>query len=110
MTYNIFVPVSRPLKCNLPMWTGGYCLLCYYILFCTKPAYLTARAWPFSIDFNDNHFGCGTKKMYTGGGRETILLLQIMALEMAYRCWLVCVVRVMSGLKWKWRGYSTKSS
>ena len=60
MTYNIFV--SRPLKCHLPMQAGGYYLLCYYILFCTKPTYLTARAWPFSIDFNDNNFGCGTKK------------------------------------------------
>ena len=47
MTYNIFV--SRPLKCHLPMRAGGYYLLRYYILFCTKPAYLTAGAWPFSM-------------------------------------------------------------
>ena len=59
MTYNILV--SCPLKYHLPMRVGGYYLLCYYILCCTKPAFLTARAWPFSIDFNDNNFGCGTK-------------------------------------------------
>ena len=57
------VLVSLPLKCHLPMWAGGYYLLCYYILFY---AYLTAGAWPFSIDFNDSNFGCnfecGTKK------------------------------------------------
>ena len=52
------------------MRAGGYYLLCYYILFCTKPAYLTARTWPFSIDFNDNNFGCGTKKcMWVGDGK-----------------------------------------
>ena len=66
MTYNIVV--SRPLKYNLPMRVGGYYLLCYYILFCTKPAYLTARAWPFSIHFNDNNFGCGTHKQCTRAG------------------------------------------
>ena len=65
MTYNILV--SCPLKCHLPMQAGGYYLLCYYILFCTKPAYLTARAWQFSIYFNDNNFRCGTKK-YTWAG------------------------------------------
>ena len=49
MTYNI--PVSHPLKCHLPMRAGSYYLLCYYILFCTKPTYLTARVWPFTIHF-----------------------------------------------------------
>ena len=45
------------------MQVDSYYLLCYYILFCTKSAaYLTARAWPFSIHFNDNNFGCGIKK------------------------------------------------
>ena len=68
MTYNNIIFVSRPLKCHLPMRVGGYYLLCYYILFCTKPAYLTVGAWPFSIDFNDNNFGCGTKNAC---GRET---------------------------------------
>ena len=55
------------------MRVGGY-YLCYYMLFCTKPTYLTVRAWPFSIDFNDNDFGCGTKKMHVGWGWETIIL------------------------------------
>ena len=68
MTYNKLV--SRPLKCHLPTRAGTYYLLCYYISFCTKPAYLTSRAWPFSLDFNDNNFGCGTKKcMRAGDGK-----------------------------------------
>ena len=66
----IIILVSRPLKWYLPMWAGSYYLLCYYVLFCTKPTYLTARAWPFSVDFNDNNFGCGTKKcMQVGDGK-----------------------------------------
>ena len=69
MTYNILV--SRPLKCHVPMRAGGYYLLCYYILFCTKPAYLTAGAWPFSIDFNNN-FRCGTKKCTWAGNYYNI--------------------------------------
>ena len=52
-------PLWHPQKCHIPMRAGSY-LLCCYILFCTKPGNLTARAWPFSIDFNN--FGCGTKK------------------------------------------------
>ena len=75
MTYNILV--SRPLKCHLPMRVGSYYLLCYYILFCTKPTDLTARVWPFSIDFNDNNFGCVPKNA-CGRGQETIIL-QVMA-------------------------------
>ena len=72
MTYNILV--SHPLKMPLTH-AAGPAVIIYYgiiniILFCTKPAYLTARAWPSSIDFNGNNFGCGTKKrMQAGDGK-----------------------------------------
>ena len=47
MTYNILV--SCPLKCHTH--AGGRLLLIMLLhIFCTKPAYLTARAWPFSYD------------------------------------------------------------
>ena len=75
MTCNILV--SRPLKCHLPMQAGGYYLLCYYILFCTKPTYLTARAWPFSIDFNDNNLDAVPKNARgRGTGNYYITLYQ----------------------------------
>ena len=45
-------------------------LLCYYVLLCTKLTYLTAKAWPFPIGFNNNNFGGGTKKcMRAGDGK-----------------------------------------
>ena len=77
MTYNILV--SRPLKCT---HAGGqllFIMLLHNIVLYIKPANLTARAWPFSIDFNDNNLVGGIKKMHAGGGRETIIL-QVMAL------------------------------
>ena len=45
-------------------------LLCYYVLLCTKLTYLTAKAWPFPIGFNNNNFGGGTKNcMRAGDGK-----------------------------------------
>ena len=44
--------------------THAVIFMLLYIVF-TKPAYLTAGTWPFSIDFNNN-FGYGTKKMHAG--------------------------------------------
>ena len=64
--------ISSLVTVTIGMWAGGYYLLCYYILFCTKPTYLTARVWPFSIDFNDNNFGCGTKKCMRAGDRKLL--------------------------------------
>ena len=29
-------------------------------------------AWPFSIDFSDNNFGCGTKKCMRAGDRKQL--------------------------------------
>ena len=29
-------------------------------------------AWPFSIDFSDNNFGCGTKKCMQAGDRKQL--------------------------------------
>ncbi len=49
---------------------GRLLFIIYYTLFYTKPANLTAGAWPFSIDFNGNSFGCVTKKcMRAGDGK-----------------------------------------
>ena len=49
-----------------------FIIVCYYILFYTKSACLTARVWPFSMHFNDNNFGCSTKKCTRAGGGKLL--------------------------------------
>ena len=60
--YLFLVPWNATYPC-------GRAVIIYYVivLFCTKPTSLTARAWPFSIDFNDNNFRCGAKKCIRAG-------------------------------------------
>ena len=89
MTYNKLV--SCPLKCHLAMRVGGYYLLfiIYYALFYTKPANLTAGAWPFSLDFNGNNFRYGTHRKCMRAGNYYIIshgLSLMTIMSMSYRC------------------------
>ena len=69
------------------MWAGSYYLLRYYILFCTKPANLTAGGVAFSIDFNDVITLDAVPKPHAaraGGGQETIIILTSHGLKYIY--------------------------
>ena len=79
MTCNILV--SRPMKMVLThagRWLL-FIMLLQVILFCTKPAYLTARTWQFSIDSMIITSDAVPKNARGRGTGNRSIILQVMA-------------------------------
>ena len=93
-TYTIAKTCNILVSCPLmPLNHVGGRLLLYFILSLHIKQYMSVAI--FYRFGNDNSFGCGTKKCMQAGGRETIIILQVVAYySITLPCLFSCMCRI----------------